>query len=394
MAQNSDMLKRLFHGSPPVSGLERFRAGIGALIGILITGLVARLAFGSFNELPYLLPPMGASAVLLFGVPASPLAQPWSIIGGNMVSALIGVTAAQWIDDPAIAAAIAIAFAIPAMLSLRCLHPPSGAVALTAVLGGPVIHAAGYHFLLWPLGANTLLIVLAALVFNNLTGRSYPHSVMPATTSPGHGTRDVPPMSRIGFTSADIEAALMEYGQLLDVDRADLEAVMRSAELRAFRRRSGELRCADIMSRDVLAVSPGETLREALHMLREHHIKVLPVTDEDARVIGILTQTDLLTKTSWGNGGPSVRFGQRLGNAARMKPAPQDVVSDVMTTPVRTATPNMPVADLLPLMADGGLHHLPVVNDQGRLVGIITQSDVIAALFEEKLEQEAKTPAA
>lgn len=385
MSQSLSLTKRLFAGSPPVSVMERTRAGIGALIGILITGVVARVAFGGYHELPYLIPPMGASAVLLFGVPASPLAQPWSIIGGNLISGLIGVTAARFIGDPAIAGAVALAFAIPMMFTFGCLHPPSGAVALTAVLGGPAIHAAGYGFVLWPLGVNTILIVFAALAYNNLTGRRYPHAV--TTVATDHKTADAQPLSRIGFTSADIDAALKDYGELLDVDRSDIEQVMRAAEVRAFRRRSGDILCRDIMSRDVLAISSGDTLKNALYLLRTHHIRALPVTDEYARVVGMLTQTDFLTKASWGNGGPAIGLGRRLSHAFRLKTAPQSVVSEIMTAPARTATGDMPVADLLPLMANGGLHHLPVVDEHGALAGIVTQSDVIAALFEEKITQ-------
>jgi CBS domain-containing membrane protein len=107
-------------------------------------------------------------AVLLFGVPASPLAQPWSIVGGNLVAALIGVTAAHWIPSPLIAAAVAIGVTLSAMSSLRCVRPPSGAVALTAVLGGPHILALGYGFVLVPVGLNSLLLTLGAIVYNTL----------------------------------------------------------------------------------------------------------------------------------------------------------------------------------------------------------------------------------
>ncbi|WP_204312672.1 HPP family protein, partial [Escherichia coli] len=76
--------------------------------------------------------------------------------------------------NPFVAASVAICVAIALMMSLRCVHPPSGAVALTAVLGGPGIHDLGFGFVLWPVGANTLAILTVALVFNNLVGRSYP----------------------------------------------------------------------------------------------------------------------------------------------------------------------------------------------------------------------------
>ena len=82
---------------------------------------------------------MGASALLLFAIPSSPLAQPWSIVGGNTVSALIGLLVSRYVPEPAVAAGCAVAFAIAAMSLLRCLHPPGGAAALTAALGGPAV---------------------------------------------------------------------------------------------------------------------------------------------------------------------------------------------------------------------------------------------------------------
>ena len=107
---------RWLHGFVPgrvaVNGTERLRACCGALIGIFLTGIACRLVLGTAVGLPLLIAPMGASAVLLFALPASPLAQPWAILGGNMISAAVGVSCAYWIGDPALAAAVAVAGAI------------------------------------------------------------------------------------------------------------------------------------------------------------------------------------------------------------------------------------------------------------------------------------------
>jgi CBS domain-containing membrane protein len=150
---------------------EEIRISLGALIGLLITGVVCRMAFGSVGDLPALVAPLGASTVLLFAAPQSPLARPWCCIGGNTISALVGVTIAGMIADPIIAAAVACAIAIGVMMALGCLHPPGGAVALTAVLGGPSIQAAGYGFAIWPIGVSSLLLLGAALAFNHLMSR-------------------------------------------------------------------------------------------------------------------------------------------------------------------------------------------------------------------------------
>lgn len=373
-------IKRLVPGLAPVSLGERLRASIGALIGILVTGLVASLALGGSSDVPLLIAPMGASAVLLFAVPTSPLAQPWSIIGGNIVAALIGVTCARYVGDVVVAAALAIGLAIAAMMALRCLHPPSGAVALTAVLGGPAIQAAGYGFVLWPVGVNSLLLLIAALVFNNLTGRRYPHLAPPAPAHP-HRTADPLPSARLGVTSADISAVLAQYDLVLPIATDELEDILHRAEIRAFERRSGGISCADVMSRDIRTVTPRTPLREALRHLREHHVKALPVVDPDRRVVGIVTQTDLLDKSDWGMSAVGSGLGWRLRAISNSDRSLRGVVEDIMSKPVRAARPEMLIAQIVPAMADEGLHHLPVVDADGRIVGMLTQSDLVAALF-------------
>lgn len=388
-------LRHLIPDLAPMPARERLRAAVGALVGILATGLIGRAALGPSSALPALIAPMGASAVLLFAVPASPLAQPWSILGGNLIASLVGVTVGRLVPDPALAAALAIGVAIGLMAALRCLHPPSGAVALTAVLGGSAIHDLGYGFVVWPVGANSVLLLAAALLFNNLTGRTYPHR--PAQVPRDHGTADPAPSTRTGFSSADLDAVLAEYGQVLDIGRGDLEAILRRAELRSYRRRSGGTTCADVMSRDVVAVAPGASLHEALDLLRRHRIKVLPVTDERAQVLGIVTQTDLLDKAVWDRGGPRIGLARRLALTLSRGRAPYGCVEDIMTTAVETVRPETTVAEVVLRMADAGLHHLPVVDRWGNLAGIVSQSDLVAALLAEAAEEpepeQARLPA-
>lgn len=152
---------------------EMLAGCIGAWVGLMFTEMISKAALGDLN--PWFIAPMGASAVLLFAVPSSPLAQPWSMVGGNIVSALVGVACARNIGDPMLAASLAASLAIAAMFALRCLHPPSGAVALTAVLGGPSVLAAGYSFALVPVAVNSVILLATALLFNNLLRRRYPH---------------------------------------------------------------------------------------------------------------------------------------------------------------------------------------------------------------------------
>ena len=199
---------------------ERLRGSAGALLGLLVAGLVSRLVLGSMPAALQLLAPMGASAVLLYAVPASPLAQPWSIAGGNLVSGLVGITCARLIGDPVLASALAVGLSIGAMFGLRCLHPPSGAVALIAVLGGPAVHTLGYGFLLAPVGLNTLVLTGMALLFNNATGHRYPHR---AAKRPAY---------RFGLHPEDLDDILDHHSELLDISRDDLMALFEEMERR------------------------------------------------------------------------------------------------------------------------------------------------------------------
>lgn len=182
----SRQLRRLAAGFTPAQTPaphgEQLRAVVGALAGILLTGVISRLWMGDSMAVPMLIAPMGASAVLLFAVPSSPLAQPWSLIGGNTIAAVVGVCAARWIDEPMVAAAVAVAATIGLTAKMRCLHPPAGAVALTAVVGGPLVAAAGFSFVFVPVLLNTALLLGVALLFHAATGAEYPAARAAATS--------------------------------------------------------------------------------------------------------------------------------------------------------------------------------------------------------------------
>jgi len=347
------------------------RSCVGALFGIALTGILAHWLPGSISVVPFLIAPMGASAVLLFAVPASPLAQPWSIIGGNLVSSAVGVTCAMLIHDPVAAAAVAVAFSIAAMFAFRCVHPPSGAVALMAVLGGPAVRALGYEFVFEPVVLQSAFLLGAALVYHAATGHRYPH----VATKPAE--RNAP--AQRGFSRADLDAVLRARNEMLDVDPSDLEDVLREAEIRAFARTFGELTCSDVMTHDVISIAPDTTVREARRLLRRHDIKALPVVDAKRRVKGIVTRADLA------DNGRNTHPGRLLATRAARWFAPRagtgEAMHTLMSAHVRTVATTTPIADLLAIYAGRGHHHVPVVDAQKRLAGIVTQADLISGLY-------------
>jgi len=356
---------------------ERIRACIGALIGIFVTGITSYWLIGNTPQLPMLIAPLGASAVLLFAVPSGPLAQPWSIVGGNTLSAVVGVTALMLFDDLAAAAAVGVGGAIAVMFLTRSLHPPGGAVALATVLGGEAVLQQGYSWALVPVGLESLLLLTTGLIYNNLTGRRYPPP--PAAPASAHKTADPAPRERLGFTQADLETVLQRYKQVLDVSPSDLRTILQQTELEAWRRRMGEIRCRDIMSRDLITARADTPLVDAWARMHAHRIKALPVVDDDGLIVGILTQVDLLEHAGL-DGSPDV-LARLHGLLERNGAEEGGRVGDIMTSPAETAGQDDHIAVLVPKMSGGGRHHIPIVDDGNRLVGIVTQSDLVAALY-------------
>lgn len=212
-------LKRFVPAPGGLGPSERLRAGLGIFLGLGITTLASTMAVGTIADAPLLIAPMGASAILLFAAPASPFAQPWAVIGGHMVAALVGITVAHLIGIPMLAAPLAVALSFGVMTLFRCVHPPSGAIALIAVLGGPKITQMGYSFALVPVLLNSVLLIASALIYNNLTGRSFPHV--------GHAPAQ-PISPALSLTPEDIDLVLTQYGEALDISREDLEGLYQS----------------------------------------------------------------------------------------------------------------------------------------------------------------------
>ena len=367
-----------------IDARERLRVVLGAGLGLLLAGGLCHW-FGGPAALPWLVAPLGASAVLVFGVPASPLAQPWAVLGGNTLSALTGIVCVHWLAAPAsdaitsaaglpapVVAAVGTALAIGVMLAARCLHPPGGAAALLTVLGG----VTDFRFVLFPMALNSLLLVAAGMVYNPLSGRRYPHAQREAPAP--SGVLAVPPR----FTEADLDAVLAQYNQVLDVPRDDLHSLLEQAELQAHGRRLADLRCSDVMTRGPICVEFGSPLEEAWQLLRRHRVKSLPVVDKRHRIVGIVTLADFLRAADLD---VYQGFDDKLKRLIRATPGSHsdkpEVVGQIMTRQVRVASADRSLAELVPIFSSTGHHHIPIIGANQRLVGIVTQTDLVVALL-------------
>jgi len=343
---------RWFH--PILAGAtlrDRLLACLGALVAIALTGLLCGFLFGQGLQLPLIVAPMGASAVLLFAVPASPLAQPWSIIGGNTISAIMGVAAAKLIGDPIIATGVGVSLAIAAMSFTRCLHPPGGAAALTAVLGGPVVASWGMLFPFVPVALNSCLLVAIGLLFHKLSRHNYPHVAKPPVNS--HLTSDPPSSQRTGFQEEDIDAALAAFNEAFDIDRADLGRLLRQVEFEAVSRSNGKIRCADIMSRDVVSVDIDATVEHARRLLLNHNIRTLPARGPDGKLVGTVGLREL-----------ALASGSLSG----------------LVSEATTARPDDAAFSLLPVLTNGRSHAVIVIDDDRHILGLISQTDLLSAV--------------
>lgn len=358
---------------------EKTRISVATGLSILLTGLISS-HFLAGAGVPLIAISMGASAVLLFGVPGGLLSQPWPFVGGHLVSATVGILCARWVADPWLAAGLAVGLAMGAMLSLRCLHPPGGAIALYAVLGGAEVRDLGFLFLLEPLALNLLAMLVLALLINNiLPGHRYP---VPRPARNVHGSADANPLERMGLRQGDIEASLRQMGVMVDVSAGELENILRGAQMQAAERRLGEVCCRDIMSRDVISVEYGTPLDEAWRLLYTHKVKALPVVDRFHRVIGIITLIDFLKAAQLNTRvGMGRRLREFLRPSGKLHADKAEVVGQIMTKGVLLAREDMHIVALIELLSDKGMHHIPIINAEKRLTGMVTQSDLIAGLF-------------
>ena len=368
--------RALYPAIPASTHKEAIRAGFGALIGLGIAGFVL-----SFLDLQgvglYLIAPFGASSVLLFAVPNSPLAQPWSAIVGNSVAALAGVAVCYVIPDPVLRVAVAVGLAITIMIVARAVHPPGGAVAMVVAMNPDIATELGFRFALTPVAAITAILVLTAVLYARATGRKYP--LRHFDDKSPFQTADRSPIERLGLDKGELNSILQQYRQSLNLGVEDLARLIGAAEFQVAAHRAGPVTAGQIMSRDLVTVNAQTPLNEVADLFRRHGFTSLPVIEDDGRFIGVIFQIHLIRRATE----DALRLDRGLLAAmARLIDRRRNVpirAIEIMSVTEPRATANTPIAALLPLMADGACDAVPVVEDN-RIIGIVTRTDLIAAL--------------
>lgn len=197
-----------------VSLREKVVSMVGGALAMILLVVAARIFAGPTGGAG-LVASMGASAVLLFAVPHGQLSQPWPVLAGHVLSAVIGVACARWIPQTEVAAASAVGLSIAAMHGLRCIHPPGGATALTAVLGGSAVRELGFGYVLFPVAANAAFMVAVAVAYNRFFAwRRYP---VTATKAEEGNSR---------LSHERILGAVREIDSFVDITEEDLKRLV------------------------------------------------------------------------------------------------------------------------------------------------------------------------
>ena len=335
---------------------------------------------------PMIVASMGASAIILFFIPGSPLAQPWPFVGGQLVSAVVGITCALNISETSAAAATAVCFSVFLMLLLRCMHPPGAATSLAPIMAGTSITSLGYSFVLVPVAVNVFTMLFLVVVINRwVMDRDYP-SPLPVKKVRNQRHSVIEPSHHVGFSEQDLSLALKESDVFIDMTHAELGHLFTQVEMNAFKRVKGNIVCADIMIKNVTAVEYGTEVEDAWELMRNEGLKSVPVIDRARRVIGIVTWNDFfkfIDLNAYESFQEKFRsFIRRTADVSASKP---EAAGLIMTSTVITMSETTHIADLVSLMSIHGHRQIPIVNSEKRLVGMVYQANLIAALYNEQL---------
>jgi CBS domain-containing membrane protein len=354
------------------------RACIGAGIGLTLCTFLVRLTMAPVDAAGpdpslLLIAPLGATAMLAFAVPSSPLAQPWAALVGNTVAALVGVTVVMVVADPWLALGLSVTLAMIAMMMLRATHPPAAGIALGTVLTADAVREAGFSYAFSPVMLDTALLLSLAVIFNHLTGRVYPFR-QPVEHAPR-------PLGDTGLRpvvdSADLTAILQRLRLDANIGAGDLARLIDAAHHQAAEHLFDGVQTAQIMSRNLVTAYPRMPVSQIAALFRQHKVRTLPVVGFDGVFQGFVSETDLIRTLHSPNTKADAGMLSRLLRASRDVAEP--VAADVMQRTVGTVTEVTPLGVLIDLLAEGAQQAVPVL-DEGRLVGLVSRSDLIAAL--------------
>ncbi len=361
---------------------SKIYALIACFCAIFFIALVTHI-FALGPGYPMIVASMGASSVILFFIPNSPLAQPWPFAGGQILSAIVGMSCALYIDEVASAAATAVGGSVLIMLLFRCLHPPGAATSLAPIMAGPSLTGIGYEFVLQPVALNVIAMLILSIFINRWVFKlDYPTPLKPrqSPSASDSGQQNVHASPTV--LSGDIEQALSELDIFIDMSSQNLSDILNKIEMNAFKRIKKDIYCRDIMVTNLDTVEFDTHIEDAWKIMYQKKLKAIPVVDRRHRILGIVTWHDFfkgIELTPYENFRDHFRqFIRRTTSLTSSKP---EAVGQIMTANVTTLNENAHIVELIPLMSERGYRQIPIVDQQQRLLGIVFPANLVAALY-------------
>jgi CBS domain-containing membrane protein len=270
------------------------------------------------------------------------------------------------------------------MLLLRCLHPPGAATALASIHNAVNADLPDFSFLLMPVGINVVIMLMIALMVNRLI---LPRIQLAKTPIPAQlANQNDKQGYLLGINAGDIEQVIQRFGKFLDIDSDDLCQLLTQLHLQSFQKNVELKTCSDIMQHNIITVEYATEVELAWALMHEHHLKVLPVLDKSKRVIGIVTYYDFLKHIQLT---PYQSFQEKwlwfIKPSLDVTTQKPEVMGHIMTREVKTLSVDAHIAELVPLVVNEGHHHVPIVDDEGRFVGLVFQSSLLTALFNQQV---------
>ena len=333
---------------------------------------------------PIILASIGASIVILLIIPSSPLAQPWPLIGGQLMSAFIGVFCANNINDIALAASCTVSLSVLSMLVFRCLHPPATATSLTPLVAGAALTPIGYGFVLMPVAINVAIILVIAIIINRyILHLPYPQ----AFSSPKSvHQKKLKPLDISAFTEAELNEALAEQDTFYDISPSNIMQLLNLIQHNHVQNQLNPTLCSDIMDPAPITVEFGTEIEDAWRIMHRHRCKALIVVNKAQHCLGIVTWSDFFKYVNIDEPQPIAKqllhFLRRTPDVTAHKP---ESIGQIMSSPVTVMHAEQPIVSLIPTMSLPGFRQLPIVNDAKKVVGMITQAQLINALFQQTL---------
>ncbi|MCX2723144.1 HPP family protein [Roseibium salinum] len=342
------------------------KATLGGAVGIAACALIAQASEGLGGLHLFLVAPLGASAVLVFAAPNSPLAQPWSAVAGNTLAAVCGVLAALFLE-PWLAPAVAVGMAFAAMMLGRALHPPGGAVALLIALEPQLVAQAGALQVCLNVAVMTAALVATGLAYHRFSGRKYPlRNSLAKSAAAGN--------SRLGLSKDELTDLLARFHQSANLGAVDLGRLLAAAEEEAIHHRFGDTTCGEVMSRNIATVAPDAAFQEIVRRFRQTAEPALPVIGDDGRVVGVVTQQDVLAQLA------------RCKNLRLFTPA--NSARDLMRAPDAVVEFDTPLGEVVTMMIRQRCQLVPV-TENGVLKGLLTRSGLLDVILLSAAERKA-----